>query len=317
MHELETTSRPLVSVVITTYFRNESLARAIESVLEQNYDPIELIVVDGSGEAHAQAVVGEYEGIEYLPQAEDEGAQAARSVGAEEASGVYLNFLDDDDTLLPEKVSKQVEVLENNPGTGVVYCGKVAEDGREMLPNPRVQGEVLEYALKFQMTPSHPSTMLIRMEVLRDILPLGNRHGADDMGMKIELARRTEFDFVNEALVRLGGSEESLGGSFENIEGRNRLLEQYADLYNQHPRGVRHTAVAYTYLLEAELLLNQKWWSLDAITKAFLANWYKPGVSVSFLGFLCSAFFGRPGRDLGRHLYMKYYVGDRNRGKIA
>lgn len=317
MNESETVSRPLVSVVITTYFRNQSLRRAIESVLEQTYDPIELIVVDGSGEANARAVVSEYEGIEYLPQAEDEGAQAARSVGAERASGVYLNFLDDDDTLLPEKISKQVDVLESDPDTGVVYCGKVAEDGREMLPDPRVRGDVLEYALKFQMTPSHPSTMLIRMAVLRELLPLRNRHGADDMGTKIELAKRTEFDFVNEALVRLGASDGSLGGSFENIEGRKRILEQYDNLYDQHPRGVRRTALAYTYLLEAELLLNQKRWSLDAVTKAFLANYYKPGFSVSFLGFLCSALFGRPGRDLGRHLYLKYYVGDRNRGKIA
>lgn len=310
-------SRPLVSVVITTYLRNESLKQAIESVLDQTYDPVELIVVDGSGSEHARSVVSDYEDVIYLPQERDEGAQAARSLGAERASGTYLNFLDDDDTLLPEKITKQVEFLEDNPEVGVVYCGKYAEDGRTMLPDERVRGEVLEYALKFQMTPSHPSTMLIRMDVLGELLPLGNRHGADDMGMKIDLAQRTKFDYVNEPLVRLGTADESLGGSFENVEGRKELLEEYADLYEQFPDDVRRTAVAYTYLLEAELLLNRRLWSFEALVKAFLACYHKPGVSLPFVGFLGSALLGRPGRNIGRKVYMKYYVGDQNRGKIA
>lgn len=54
---------PLISVVIATHYRNELLARAIESVLEQGYEPVELIVVDDSGEGHASPVIDRYDDV--------------------------------------------------------------------------------------------------------------------------------------------------------------------------------------------------------------------------------------------------------------
>lgn len=307
--------KPLVSVVIPTYYRNERLDAAIESVHAQTHDPIETIVVDGSGDEHARPVA-EAHGVRYIAQERDEGPHAARSEGAEAANGKYVNFLDDDDRLHPEKLTRQLAVFETRT-VGVVYCGIVWENGHVVLPDLAVEGDVLEYALMFQMTPSSPSAMLIDTAVLADMLPLANRHGADDMGMKIELATRTEFAFVDEVLVTKGDSDDSLGGSAENVAGRLHLLSEYAHLYERHPPRVRRVALAHTHLLAAETHLDGSAWSPRAVTSALRACYHVPGLPLSFGGYLLASLFGRPGRDLGRRAYDRFVLGNEHRGKVT
>lgn len=307
---------PLVSVVIPTYYRNDRLAGAIESVHEQSHDATEVIVVDGSEDGRAEAVA-EDGGARYVHQGEDGGAHVARSMGAEAAAGDYVNFLDDDDRFFERKLERQLAVHREEPDVGVVYSGIEWDNGHPVLPNPDVRGDVLEYALKLEMTPSSPSTMLIDAAVLEAILPLANTHGADDMGMKIELAQRTEFEFVDEPLVRKGYSDDSLGGSQENIEGRFELLERYADLYEQRPDRVRRTALGHTYLLDAERELQQNTWSLRAIQRSVQAWWTVPGMPPSFTGYMFASVFGLPGRNYARKVYAKYFLGDEHRGKVT
>ncbi|OYR41434.1 hypothetical protein DJ75_14110 [Halorubrum sp. Eb13] len=54
---------PTISVIITTYYRNELLTEAIESILAQEYEPVELIVVDDSGVGHAEPVTERYDEV--------------------------------------------------------------------------------------------------------------------------------------------------------------------------------------------------------------------------------------------------------------
>lgn len=77
---------PSVSVVVTTYYRNEWLARAVESALDQRHEPAEVVVVDGSGDEHARPVVEGYD-VTYLPQPENRGVVADRNRGIARASG--------------------------------------------------------------------------------------------------------------------------------------------------------------------------------------------------------------------------------------
>lgn len=308
---------PLVSVVVPTYYRNDQLQQAIRSVREQEYENIECIIVDGSeSDRHAEPVAEEL-GVQYNCPSTDEGAHAARSVGAIDANGDYINFLDDDDRFAPSKLKKQVAIAESEAEVGVVYCGIRWDDGHVVLPDQEVRGNVLEYALMFQMTPSSPSTMLIDTEVANELLPFVNLHGADDMGMKIELARRCEFEFIDEPLVLKGDSEESLGGSRENIEGRLELLERYDNLYARYPDRVRRTALAHTHLLDAELTLNERIWSPQALKQAVLACRRVPGWPISFVGYLMASILGRPGRDFANIVYLRLVLGDQHRGKLT
>ena len=312
-----TSDTALVSVVIPTYYRNDRLRRSIESVRSQDYSPIEIIVVDGSGERHAEDTVDRFDDVQYLPQETNEGAHAARSFGVEHANGEYIGFLDDDDWFRPNKISLQIEFLEEHEGTGVVYCGREMEDGLRMMPDPAVQGNVLEYALMFQTTPGSPSTLLVNADVLRQIHPFGNLHGADDLGMKIELANITDFGFIDEPLVVCADTDDSLGGSMDNVEGRKQIFRDYSHMYERFPKEVKQTALAYTYMLEAEILLAHHIWSWKALEKSLHGCFYFPGINLPFIGFATATIFGRPGKNFAERLYFRFIIGDQKRGKIA
>jgi len=119
---------PLVSVIIPTYNRSKLLQQAVESVLNQTYPAIEVIVVDDGSPDDTEAVMKQYSGrIIYLKQA-NQGVSAARNFGFRTASGQYINFMDDDDLFMPAKIERQMQVFEKQPEMGLVHCGFVYVD---------------------------------------------------------------------------------------------------------------------------------------------------------------------------------------------
>ena len=120
----------LVSVVIPTYKRSETLIRAIQSALNQTYRNIEVLVVDDNmpNDAFSLAVQETLRAVpdkrvHYLQQEKHINGSAARNAGIEAAKGEYVAFLDDDDVWYPDKLDKQMEVFSANPSVGLVYTG--------------------------------------------------------------------------------------------------------------------------------------------------------------------------------------------------
>jgi len=293
-----------VSVVIPTHYRNDRLRGAVESVLAQEYEPVELVVVDDSGEHHAEPVAEEYaRELSYVAHSENCGAHAARDTGLEHVSGRYVQFLDDDDRLHPRKVASQVDLLDRRPGVGVVYCGMEMEDGTVYRPDPAVRGNVLRDVLAFYDHPLTTSTMLIDREVLDGVVPLNrDSPGADDVFLCIELAQVTEFEFVDDVLVVGGLPVPSRGTSWGGIRGRREILRRYRELYDEFDPAVRHSALAETYRYEGRRRLEDRIWSPWA-TLAFLGGvYYEPDRTVIHVGELLASVLGRPGRSLASEL---------------
>lgn len=304
----DSTERDAVSVVVPTYYRNDRLRDALDSVAAQSYRPLEVVVVDGSGESHARPVVEAFDAgvadltCEYVPQERDEGPQAARSVGAERASGADVQFLDDDDRLRESKLAAQVPVLAGADDVGAVYCALVDEEWGEVRPDDPVAGDALERALRLDTFPAIPSTMLLDADVLADVLPLGNRHGADDSGMKIELARRTRFAYVDEPLVERGKPDETLSSSWAHVRGRKRLVEKYDDLYDQFPPEVRRAALRGTYYREGRKHLEETPWSPAAVVALARAAYHAPEDRTRYVRDALASLLGRPGVRLAESL---------------
>src|SRR5262249_25220663 len=88
---------PLVSVVIATYNSSRFIAQAVQSVLEQTYRPVEIVVVDdGSNDDTAEVLACYRDRVRYVYQ-DNRGPAAARNRGIAEANGELLAFLDADD----------------------------------------------------------------------------------------------------------------------------------------------------------------------------------------------------------------------------
>lgn len=295
---------PLVSVVIPTYYREEELRAAIESALDQTYSDVEIVVVDDSGERYAESIVEEYEAT-YLAHEENQGGNPARNTGIERARGKYVQLLDDDDRIYPEKLSRQVELLESSPSVGVAYGGIKKRNGREVLPTEMDPDESLEAALQFGWWTTITSSLLVSREALLEIYPLTSRKAADDVGFKIELARRTDFDYVAEILTEIGDSEIRRSTSLAVADELLSIVDEYEALYDQYPEYVRANALSYAYTQKGHLLLEDRVWSPTAIG-CFVKAMYYRGVNLRSLAAILLSLFGAPGVKVGRYLLKKF-----------
>ena len=135
-------SLPLVSVIIPTYRRSEFLTKAIDSVLNQTYSNIEIVVVDDNGKGTVDQIATEERlchyirqgNVRYIAHEVNRNGSAARNTGFRASVGSYINFLDDDDELYPDKITKQVECLNNSSDdVGANYCNVVCLDSQNRL----------------------------------------------------------------------------------------------------------------------------------------------------------------------------------------
>ena len=198
----------IVTAVITTHNRSILLGRAIESVLSQTYPAIECIVVDDNSDDDTAEVCSAFDKVQYIHIGAEEsrGGNYARNKGIKAAKGKYLAFLDDDDYWLPEKIQKQVALIEQSKAK-VIYCGRRNEN----VENDRIRYSynipVKEYSGDlnrkiFSAIPTTTSALLVDKDTLI-------KAGSFDENLKfwqeydlmIRLSQVTEFDFVEEPLL--------------------------------------------------------------------------------------------------------------------
>jgi glycosyltransferase involved in cell wall biosynthesis len=121
-------SSPLATIVIAVYNGEQTVARAIESALEQTYEPLEVVVVDDGSTDASGEIARSFADVRYVHQ-ENAGPSAARNRGIEEARGEYVAFLDADDEALPERMSLQVGFLLTHPEVACTLARQEVVDG--------------------------------------------------------------------------------------------------------------------------------------------------------------------------------------------
>jgi len=124
-----------VSVIIPTYNSSTTLLQALESVLNQTYKDLEVIVVDDGSTDDTRKTLELYineKKITYLYQ-ENQGCGVARNYGASIAKGEYLAFLDSDDYWHVEKLQKQIDEFAKNPSAVMCYTESYVIDPFQKL----------------------------------------------------------------------------------------------------------------------------------------------------------------------------------------
>lgn len=125
-----TQEQPTFSVVIPLYNRAEIVGKTIRSVLEQDYDSFEIIVVDDGSKDDPEPAVTAFGDprIRFVRQA-NAGGGAARNRGIEEARGRYIAFLDSDDLFLPGKLSTMAAALARGDDRTILYSQMKVDRG--------------------------------------------------------------------------------------------------------------------------------------------------------------------------------------------
>jgi glycosyltransferase involved in cell wall biosynthesis len=197
-------------VVIPTYNRAHTLRRAIDSVLGQTLEQLELIIVDDGSTDGTEDLIREYVDprIRTLRQAENRGGAAARNVGIGAAVGEWVAFLDSDDEWLPSRLELQMVRL-RHPGldeAAVGYCLLQEHRCRSgHTPQPLgslPEGEVLDDLLRGRRPPT-ASVLMARRSALLDVGGFDERlPSGQDIDLMLRMARKGyRFSACNEVLV--------------------------------------------------------------------------------------------------------------------
>lgn len=220
--------RPIVSVVIPAYNASLHIRDTLQSVQNQTYENLEIIVVDdGSTDDTASIVkeLAERDGRIRLLRQENRGVAAARNYGIEEACGEFIAPIDADDIWLPDKIEEQVRCFEQNgPEVGLVYTWwmGLSEDGYVTGYADRWDAEGYVYkSLLYRNFIGNASVPLIRRTAIDVVggydtsLREQGGQGCEDWDLALRIAEYFEFRLVRSYLT---GYRKSVGSMSTSIE---------------------------------------------------------------------------------------------------
>ena len=228
----------VVSVIVTTYKREPQMVkRAVDSILNQSYKALEVIVVDDSPSDYIMrddvrnTIESMGDRARYIQHEKNMGACAARNTGIENSHGEFVAFLDDDDEWLPTKLEKQMSKFKN-PKVGLVYCSSFTcySDGTKKAKNLVKHTDNIIIELLRENFIGSTSFAVMRKDVaikagMFDV----HIKSAQDCDMWIRMAQISEIDYVDEPLVNYYIHEgENISGNPKNkIQGLERLNQKY------------------------------------------------------------------------------------------
>jgi glycosyltransferase involved in cell wall biosynthesis len=190
---------PVVSAVIPSYNYGRFLGRAIESVLRQSYGPIECLVVDDGSTDDTPRVLSRYRGRVRVLTQPHQNAAVARNAGIAASSGRYVGFLDADDWWYPEKIARQVALLERRAEIAAVGCsirivtaaGRTMRVSRARPPRRAMLDNVRAIALARLQIGGSMSGGLVRREALDSIAGFdGTLSRSEDRDLWLRMAAR-------------------------------------------------------------------------------------------------------------------------------
>jgi glycosyltransferase involved in cell wall biosynthesis len=201
---VKSTKSPLVSVVIPAFNRGSVLTNALQSVLRQSFEELEVIVVDdGSRDATSETVLRVAQSdprVRLIRHGSNRGAQAARNTGIRASVGRWIAFLDSDDTWVYDSLELRIDAAQSRKVEVVHSPGFVLRFGggaRDKFEVPPLSGNVYRDLLR---APSPLfQALLISARVLHAIGGLDESIVAyQEWDTAIRLAKRFEFAFVAE-----------------------------------------------------------------------------------------------------------------------
>jgi len=200
-------NKPLVSAFIPSFNHAPYIEDAINSLLNQSYENLEVIVVDDGSTDGSHDVLRRFESHSRLTVAlnqNNRGQSAVFNQALSLARGEFISYLPSDDWHLKEKTSLQVEKFLNSPkSVGVVY-GKGARyfedtgETKEMGYTLR-RGKVIEHFLEHGNF-VYPATPMFRRSLF-DVVKLDESYKAEGEAVYLKMALQCEFDYVDEVVA--------------------------------------------------------------------------------------------------------------------
>lgn len=317
-------AEPLVSILTPVYNGERYLAECIESVLAQTYKNWEYIIINNCSSDRTFEIAQRYarqdKRIRIYCNEEFEGAIKNHNIALSKiaSESKYCKFVQADDWLFPECLTRMVEVAEANPSVGIVSSYRLYDrwvdcDGLPYPSTVLLGREVVRRVLLDGISVfGSMSTVLIRADLIRSSHPFYNEaHLHADTEACFEVLQRSDFGFVHQVLTYSRLHDKQLSSSaIENQSWRLCRLDMIARFGHfylddkEHQRCLEKTLDTYYRVQGINLLKlrGRTYWSSHQRALAevgFSFNWYRV-VKGAFLEIV--RVFSEPLKILGRHI---------------
>lgn len=222
----------LVSVIIPTYNRGHLILGAVQSVLSQTYNNIELLVIDDCSNDDTEQIFASQEDarIKYIKLEKNSGACIARNKGIELARGDFIAFNDSDDLWLPEKIEKQLEFIDKKYADIVICkmeCRTPANKFIHNFPNLE-QDKPISYQELLSYNCASTQTLFGKSECFKDIFFDSTMPRLQDWDEVLRLSQKYTVYYQNEILVHTFFQKDSISTHPEKgIVAMEKLFEKH------------------------------------------------------------------------------------------
>lgn len=236
----------LVSVITPVYNAGKVIGKTLESIFNQTYKKIEIVLVDDCSKDNSREIIEKYKiehsEIIYFCQPSNQGAGAARNKALELAHGQYVAFLDADDMWHPEKIEKQIKLLKEKGGAFSYTAIQMVDEKDQIVKPKRKVREQVDYKFLLHNTMIATSTVVIDRTKLGDFrMPL--RRGGQDYATWLMLLRNGTIAYgIDEALEDYRvGNKDSLAGK------KGKSIRQVWEIQTQD-EGINKISAAFHVL---------------------------------------------------------------------
>lgn len=267
----KTMNNPLVSVIIPTYKRPDTIIRAVDSVLNQTYPYIEVVVVDDNDPSFPERKVTEdimlrYKTdlrVSYLQHDKNKNGSAARNTGWRHAKGVYITFLDDDDEIAPNKIEEQVKCLEAlDDSWGACYTAyhTLMNGGYVQKSTTNQSGDVYLRALMRTFYVGSGSNILLRKKVVDEINGYDESFKRNqDIEFMVRAFENYKVAFVDKDLLTIHWEVRTVKRSYEFIDNVTLFyIDKMKDRINKLSVRDRHRVLSVISLERARIAFYHK-----------------------------------------------------------
>lgn len=216
MSSADSSGSPLVSVIMAAYNAEDHIGQALDSVLAQDWRPLEVVVVDDGSTDGTAEIVRRHPSVVYVRQ-DNQGPSAARNAAVAHSAGEFVANLDSDDLVPRTRVTAQVTYLLAHPEVGAVFGRQEWMNAPDWMARDSVYGDVDGIPL---------SSVMFRRSVF---LELGGYdpsfvHG-EDMDLLMRMRERAiEYQVIPEVLLYRRYQPSSLTGGRPSHEPLLRSL---------------------------------------------------------------------------------------------
>lgn len=233
---------PLVSILIICYNHEKFIQEAIKSALQQEYENIELFVVDNDSQDKSSEKILELKKnykFEFIQQ-KNIGAPRTLNIFVPKAKGKYFSFFSGDDVMLSKKTKMQVNFMEANPDYGMCFGNTITIDENSNIKSFNLNrkfrgGDLFNDIIKLKFHPPAP-TYLFRKNALIDAGLYNEKLMLiEDLHMNIKMSRKYKIGYINEFLTYQRKHQGNLTTSIDfsrQIEESYRIFDDYRDLPN-------------------------------------------------------------------------------------